>query len=73
MKLVQYDGKHEQTREELELGDLSVEEQKLVEKVLGWLWLDKVGIFTRYNCAVLCSKAKREYDEDGEPRVMFER
>ena len=70
MKLVQYDEKHESAREELDLGNISSEQEVLIQKILDWMGSKEVCIFSRHNSAVLCNDYKY-VEHYGEKLVKF--
>lgn len=71
MKLVIYDGKHERVNDELELGKLTAENEKFIQKIIGFL--DKNGMTDRYKQLLVIENYKQWYDEEyGYNRVEFE-
>jgi hypothetical protein len=72
MKLYYYDSKHEQVHYELNLGDLSSEDQALLDRVIDWM--QNIGLLDgRYRDLVVADgyKYEREDPED-DPVVVFE-
>jgi hypothetical protein len=69
MKLFYYDTKHQLVYASLDLNNLSVHDQKLIDKVLRFL--DRTGITDgRYRNLVLANNIETHYDE-GEPELVI--
>lgn len=65
MKLFQYDSKHDRVISELDLGELSDEQNALLDKVLEWM---ETRLFTRYNSAVLAESYTESWDDAADSR-----
>lgn len=68
MTLFIYDSKHENVGDGLDLGELSPETEKLLDRVIDWL--DKKQVTNRYNSLVLAHTYNVSYP-DGEKQIEF--
>lgn len=69
MKLFILDRKHQKINNQLDLGNLTDREQKLIEKITDFL--EQNNITNHYNELKLAELVKVEYTE-GEPELSFE-
>lgn len=70
MKLFNYDEKHERVNGELDLGELTPSESKLLDKIVAWM--GDQGFTSRYQQLEIAERYEVDYDHDaGESFVSF--
>lgn len=70
MKLFNYDEKHERVNGELDLGELTPSESKLLDKIVAWM--GDQGFTSRYQQLEIAERYEVDYDHDaGESFVLF--